>query len=77
MEDQISRDYRDKAGKEFECPFRRGILCSMWMEDGYKETACPNCGWHSKEEARRKERLKELVASGRWVPHLYSVEHYG
>ena len=77
MEDQMDRDFRLKAGKDVKCPFHPGILCSEWMIEGYKETCCPNCGWHPQEETRRKKRLKELVASGQWVPHLYSISHYG
>lgn len=73
----MDKDFRHKWSKEAHCPFNAGILCGEWNDAEFKEKDCPNCGWHPQEEARRKARLKELVASGQWVPHLYSVEHYG
>ena len=61
MEDQMDRDFRLKAGKNVKCPFHPGILCSEWMIEGFKETCCPNCGWHPQEEARRKAAQEELA----------------
>lgn len=77
MEDQIDRDFRQKWSKEAHCPFHPGILCGEWNDPDFMETECPRCGWHPDEEARRKEILQKLVASGKWIPHLYSLEHYG
>ena len=77
MDEEKTVDYRAHDGKMYRCPFHPGVLCSEWLNDEYRKYDCPYCGWHPQEEKRRKERLKELVASGEWFPHLYSLKHHG
>ena len=71
-EDKFSKD-------DVRCVYNKGVICSMWQNKSIKdeERICGRCGWNPQEETRRKRVLKKLVDRGEWVPHLYSLEHYG
>ena len=66
----------EKKDDEVYCWYNEGVLCSMWRSPK-TERACTKCGWNPEEEYRRKKRLEKLVEKGEWIPHLYSLEHYG
>lgn len=43
------------------CPLRTGINC-----DQYGKKKCDRCGWHPREDNRRKQLIRERIQEGSW-----------